>query len=200
MGDESLRLCLPCDTGREQGMEPESRILETLGAIGIREGQSVLDFGCGSGVYAIPAARIVGEQGTVYALDEDNGVLDELARKAESAGLRNIEKMATSGQSEIDLTDESVDMVLLFDVLHSYYFSQANERSRLLNEIRRVMKPSGLLLLWPKHMECEAEDEVKEAGFHLQSEHVEALIHNNQDIENGKVLHFRKELRNGDEC
>ncbi|MBE9483077.1 MAG: hypothetical protein IMY88_05280, partial [Chloroflexi bacterium] len=38
--------------------------------IGIKRGQKVLDFGCGSGNYTIPAARIVGEQALVYALDE----------------------------------------------------------------------------------------------------------------------------------
>ena len=63
-------------------MELESRILETLQQIGIRRGQTVLDFGCGCGTYTIPATRIVGEQGRVYALDKDEEALDELMQKA----------------------------------------------------------------------------------------------------------------------
>ncbi len=90
----------------------------------------MLDFGCGSGTYTIPAARIVGAQGRVYALDKDKGALDELMQKAGSAGLKNIERMETSG-GKIELTDESVDVVLLFDVFHSYYFPQASDRRSL---------------------------------------------------------------------
>ena len=39
--------------------------------IGIKRGQTVLDFGCGSGNYTIPAARVIGEQYLVYAIDKD---------------------------------------------------------------------------------------------------------------------------------
>ena len=81
----------------------------------------MLDFGCGYGIYTIPAAKIVGEQGRVYALDKDKDALDDLMRKAESAGLRNIERMETSGKLEIELPDDTVDVVLLFDVFHSFY-------------------------------------------------------------------------------
>jgi len=119
----------------------ELQAFEVLERTGITRGQLVLDFGCGSGMYTIPAAKIVGEQGRVYALDKDKKALDELMQKAESTGLRNIERMDTSGGLKIDLPDESVDVVLLFDVLHSYYFPQADDRRTLLNEIHRIMKP-----------------------------------------------------------
>ncbi len=83
-------------------MELESRAIEVLEGIGIRRGQTVLDFGCGSGTYTIPAAKIVGEQGRVYALDKDNEVLDELMQRAESTDLKNIERMGTSGEIKED--------------------------------------------------------------------------------------------------
>ena len=84
-------------------MELESRAIEVLERIGIRRGQTVLDFGCGCGTYTIPAAKIVGEQGRVYALDKDKEALDELMQKAESAGLRNIERMEQLSQVLIEL-------------------------------------------------------------------------------------------------
>jgi ubiquinone/menaquinone biosynthesis C-methylase UbiE len=37
--------------------------------IGIKEGQVILDFGCNVGHYTIAAAKIVGKQGRVYAVD-----------------------------------------------------------------------------------------------------------------------------------
>jgi len=42
-----------------------------LAEIGIRKGQIVLDFGCNEGNYTIPAARIIGEKGKVYAIDKE---------------------------------------------------------------------------------------------------------------------------------
>jgi ubiquinone/menaquinone biosynthesis C-methylase UbiE len=163
-----------------------------LQQIGIKRGQTVLDFGCGSGMYTIPAAKIVGKQGMVYALDKDNEVLDELMQKAESAGLKNIKRMETSGKLEIDLADESVDVVLLFDVFHSYYFPQSDDRRKLLSEIHRIMKLTAFVSVWPKHMESETEDEVEKANFYLEKEFSEMLIHENRNLEKGKVLNFRK--------
>ena len=181
-------------------MELESRALEVLKRIGIRRGQTVLDFGCGSGTYTIPAARIVGEQGRVYALDKDKKALDELMQKAESTGLRNIERMETTGKLEIELIDEYIDVVLVFDVFHPYYFPQADDRRRLLSEIYRIMKPTAFVSVWPKHMESETEDEVEKANFYLEKELSETLIHDNKNLEKGKVLNFRKGQRNKNEC
>ncbi len=173
-------------------MELESRALEALQQIGIRKGQTVLDFGCGSGTYTIPAAKIVGEQGKVFALDRDRKALDELMQKAESARLKNIERIDTSRESKFGLADESIDVVLLFDVFHHYYFPDKDARKRLLEEIYRVMKPSAFILVWPKHMESEAKDEIKNANFYLEEEHSETLIHDNKDRERGQILNFRK--------
>lgn len=184
---------------RDKETKLESQALEVLERIGVKRGQVVLDFGCGSGTYTIPAARIVGEQGRVYALDKDRAALDELVQKAELAGLRNIERMETSGKLEIGLTDESVDVVLLFDVFHSYYFPQACERKRLLKKIYRIMKPSAFISVWPKHMESETEDEIRNANFHLEKGLSETLIHDNKNLEKGRILNFRKEQRSRNE-
>jgi ubiquinone/menaquinone biosynthesis C-methylase UbiE len=173
-------------------MELESRAIEVLERIGIRRGQTVLDFGCGYGTYTIPTAKIVGVQGRVYALDKDKETLDALMQKAGPAGLKNIERMETSGKLEIELTDESVDVVLLFDVFHSFYFPQASDRRRLLGEIYRIMKPSAFISVWPKHMESEAEDEIKKANFRLAEELSETLILHNNNLEKGRILSFRK--------
>jgi ubiquinone/menaquinone biosynthesis C-methylase UbiE len=53
-----------------------------LSEVGIGEGQSVLDFGCGSGTYSIPAAKLVGKNGRIYSLDVSQGALEKLSRQA----------------------------------------------------------------------------------------------------------------------
>jgi ubiquinone/menaquinone biosynthesis C-methylase UbiE len=175
-------------------MEIESRAIELLERIGIRRGQTVLDFGCGYGIYTIPVARIVGEQGRVYALDKDKEALDALMQKADSACLTNMERMETSGELEIELADETVDEVLLFDVFHSFYFPQADDRRRLLGEIYRIMKPSAFLSIsvWPNLIEAETEDEIKNADFRLGKEVPETLSDDNKDLETRRILCFRK--------
>jgi ubiquinone/menaquinone biosynthesis C-methylase UbiE len=175
-------------------MEIESLAIKLLKRIGIRRGQTVLDFGCGYGIYTIPVAKIVGEQGRVYALDKDKEALDALMQKAGSACLANVERMETSGELEIELADETVDVILLFDVFHSFYFPQAGDRRRLLGEIRRIMKPSAFLSVsvWPNLLEPEIEDEINNANFRLEKEVPETLTDGNKDLETRRILNFAK--------
>jgi ubiquinone/menaquinone biosynthesis C-methylase UbiE len=175
-------------------MASESQSLDMLQQIGIRSGQTVLDFGCGLGIYTIPVAKIVGEQGRVYALDKDKEAVDQLVQKAESEGLKNIKRMETPRELGIDLADECVDAVLLFDVFHSFYFPQAGDRKRLLNEIHRIMKPSAFLSIsiWPNLMEPGAEDEIKDADFRLEKDISQTFSYANKNVGTRSVLNFRK--------
>jgi ubiquinone/menaquinone biosynthesis C-methylase UbiE len=176
--------------GKGIGLEPD--IIRILQKIGIKTGLSVLDFGCGSGTYTIPVAKIVGKQGRVYALDKDKNALDNLMKKATSGSLKNIRRMATSGELSIDLPDESVYVSLIFDVFHRYYFPQIEDRKRLLDEIYRITKINGFISVWPKHMESEVRAEIEGANFYMERECFGTLIHDNKDIETGKVINFRK--------
>ena len=169
-----------------------------LKRIGIKRGQRVLDFGCGRGNYTIPAARTVGEEGLVYALDKDKNALDELMQRAELIGLKNIQRIGTSGELEIGLDNESVDVVLLCDVLHYYYFPRAEDRRKLLAEVYRISKSNALLSLCPTHLQSymepkleDVEREIQEVNFYLESEYSEMLMaHNN--LEKVQVMNFRK--------
>jgi ubiquinone/menaquinone biosynthesis C-methylase UbiE len=174
--------------------------------IGIRKGQLILDFGCGVGHYTIPAAKAVGKVGKVYALDKDRGALDKLMQMAESEGLRNIFIIRTSGDLKIDLKDESIDRVLLYDVLH---YMQLQERKEIYNEVYRILKIDGLLLVYPKHhmwdeslwnlADMELEDVVKEiesANFYLKKKCFKTLIHDD-NYDKGFILNFIKKGMKG---
>jgi len=168
--------------------------------IGIKRGQNVLDFGCGSGNYTIPAGKVVGEHALVYALDEDKEALDQLMSKAKSIGLKNITRLDTSGKSRIGLDNESIDVVLLYGVLHYYYFPQEEDRRRLLYGVYRVLKPNGLLSVYPTHLESHMEPklddvkrEIEEANFHEENEYTGMIMVHDDNIEEGRVINFRKE-------
>jgi precorrin-6B methylase 2 len=170
----------------------ESYAMSILEKSGIKEGEIVLDFGCGSGAYAIPAAKIVGKKGQVYALDKDKQALDELMSHAHKAGLENVRQIHSTGGLRIQLDDESVDSVLLFDVFHSYYFPNKRQREGLLHEIQRVLKPGGALLVYPKHMEREAEKEIRSLNFPVQTTCSGTLVHDGRELLAGEVLVFMK--------
>ena len=180
---------------KSKGMELElkSNVLEMLKRIGIGVGHIVLDFGCGYGAYTILIAEIVGEQGRVYALDKDKEALDSLMHRGELEGLKNIDRMDTSGGLGIGLADESVDVVLLFNVFHSSYFPKAVDRKRLLSEISRVMKPFAFLSIsvWPNLVEPEVEDEIKDTGFHLEKK-IYGMPGDNNGLETCSFLNFGK--------
>jgi ubiquinone/menaquinone biosynthesis C-methylase UbiE len=170
-----------------------------LKGIGIKKGQRVLDFGCGSGNYTIPAAMIVGKNGLVYALDKDKRTLDELIRKAETMDLKNIIRLDTSKESVIPLDNESVDVVLLCDVLHHYYFPRAEDRRRLLREVCRILKPNAILLLCPTHLQSymepkleDVEREIQEASFYLEYIYSGTIIVHDNNLEKSQVMNFRK--------
>jgi len=178
---------------------------EFLRRVGIQEGFVVLDFGCGSGNYTIPAAKIVGSNGKVYALDKEakgfwpSEGLGKLIIRARSRDLRNIVVMKTSGELEIGLEDESIDVVLLYDVLHQYYFPTERDRRKVLQEVYRVLKPSGFISFYPgdplvssDHSQLEnLKREITNAGFRLQRENVENVIHEDV-IQRGNVWEFVK--------
>jgi ubiquinone/menaquinone biosynthesis C-methylase UbiE len=164
-----------------------------LKEIGIKEGQTVLDFGCGGGNYTIPAAKLVGKAGKVYAIDKDEEALNNLTQKAESEGLKNIEPIKTSGELKIGLEDESIDAVLLYDALH-----YMDERRKIFDEVCRALKTGALLSVYPKHLESEEETirkEVEETDLYLEGKTSKKLLHGDS-LNEGYVLNFRKKNNN----
>jgi len=143
---------------------------------GLTEGDSVADFGAGSGAYSLALARRVGNSGYVYAVEVQNDLLTRLDREALQQGLRNIHvvwgNVEKVGGSK--LADGSIDAVLISNILF-----QAEARYSLALEAKRVLKPGGraIVIDWlgsfgglgPHPNQVILPDEVKkifaEAGF-----------------------------------
>lgn len=100
-------------------------------------GEIVLDLGCGGGVDAIIAARLVGEAGKVYGLDMTADMLALARDNARVAGMDNIEYIEGLIE-DIPLPDETVDVVLSNCVINL-----SDDRPAVLREALRVLKPGG---------------------------------------------------------
>ena len=131
---------------------------EVLSDLGVRAGQVVLDFGCGSGTYTIPAAKLVGNSGKVYALDINRNFLDTVEERAKQEGLTNIVRIDASGDGGIPVGNGIIDVLLLIDVLHLI-----ENRGALFDEACRILRPGGLIIVYPMHVE---EQEVEELATH----------------------------------
>ncbi len=170
--------------------------------IGIKKGEVVLDFGCGAGYYTIPAAKVVRKDGKVYAMDKDIESMQRLMEIAKTKGLKNIIPIHTKSEElKINLESESIDAVLLYDVLH---YMEALERKKIYEEIYRILKTGGILSVYPKHRksdeplwnlsDMELDDVIEEINsryFYLQRKFYKKLLHNG-NYNAGYILNFRK--------
>ncbi|RPJ61742.1 MAG: class I SAM-dependent methyltransferase [Dehalococcoidia bacterium] len=107
----------------------------------VKPGQSFLDFGCGTGCFSLPAAKIVQNAGTVYALDCFPRQLDIVKKRAHKAGVTNIVTILSEEQGKLE--DKSMDVVWMCDVFH-----EIMQKRQVLEEIHRVIKPGGTLAIY----------------------------------------------------
>lgn len=123
-------------------VSPPEQLLREAGVI---SGMTVLDFGCGPGGYTIAAARLVGRQGQVYALD-----IHPLARQSVSRAVtrKDLPQVRVLDGGELKrIPDSSVDMVMLYDVLH-----EIPAPAGILDEFRRILGERGLLSVNDHHL------------------------------------------------
>ena len=109
---------------------------------GIKTGQRVLEIGCGSGGFTTFVARAVGPTGQVEALDIQPAMLSQLEKKLalpENKDIQNITLHHASAY-ELPFENEVLDLVYLITVL-----PEIPDQTRALEEIRRVLKPGGIL-------------------------------------------------------
>jgi ubiquinone/menaquinone biosynthesis C-methylase UbiE len=123
---------------------------EILGEVGIKWGFQVLDYGCGPGAYVPETSRLVGEAGRVYALDIHPLAVEHVQNLARKKRLANVETICSDCKT--GLPDDSLDVVLLYDILHGLSDPQG-----ILAELHRALKPNGTLSVNDHHM---GEDEI----------------------------------------
>ncbi len=71
---------------RRRRCSPEARLAE----VGVAKGMRVADVGAGYGFFAFPTAEVVGEEGTVYAIEPNPKRAAEISKRAEEVGAKNL--------------------------------------------------------------------------------------------------------------
>lgn len=141
----SRRQSLPCPSWLGWMVELDNPFTKTNRAATIIEhlelqpGMAVLDVGCGPGRLAVPAAKGVGSDGTVVAMDIQLGMLTRAQEKARDANVTNI-RFVEAGVGDDKMGVEQFDRALLVTVL-----GEIPDRQVAMQEIYRSLKPGGIL-------------------------------------------------------
>jgi demethylmenaquinone methyltransferase/2-methoxy-6-polyprenyl-1,4-benzoquinol methylase len=117
--------------------------VKTLQGAGIEPGQKVLEVGCGTGFFTIPAAKLIGDQGCLLAIDPSAGFIEQVLKKVRKTDLTNV-RVIKRDALDTGLDTASIDKALLFGVI-PFPLLPLN---RLLPEMHRVLKPEGTLAVW----------------------------------------------------
>jgi SAM-dependent methyltransferase len=139
-----------------------------LDRVGIRPGERVLELGPGPGVFTVEAARRVGPEGQLVAVDIQPEMIAQAEKRVREAGLANVETHLSDAY-QLPLDDESVDRAFLVTVL-----PEIPDQARALTELCRVIKPGGLLSITEEFTDpdypfaFETIRRVEAAGFSLE--------------------------------
>ncbi len=115
-----------------------------LQAAEICPGQKVLEVGCGTGFFTIPAARMIGEQGCLIAMDVLPISIETVAKKVQTANLNNV-RVIKGDALNTQLEEESIDAIIIFGVIPAPMLPM----DKLLTEMHRILKPGGTMAVWP---------------------------------------------------
>jgi ubiquinone/menaquinone biosynthesis C-methylase UbiE len=160
------------DPERRKWQDPDT----ILAGIGLKPGFIFADIGCGSGFFALPAARMVGEKGKVYGLDANPEAIAALKTQAEKEKLKNLHLISGRAE-EIIVCRSCADIVFFGMALHDF-----QDPAKVLANAKISLNPAGKLidLDWkkeavmgpPPHIrfgENKASGIIRNAGFIIES-------------------------------
>jgi len=119
--------------------------LVILTRLGLKTGSKVADLGCGSaGHFIVPAAKIVGSQTIVYAVDILKSVLRSVTSVARLEGINNIKPVWSNLEiyGATRIKKESLDFAFLINILF-----QSKQDDQIIKEAVRLIKSGGKLLV-----------------------------------------------------
>ncbi len=122
----------------------------------VQPGMTVLEPGCGMGYFTLPLARMVGQAGRVIAVDLQQKMLDELARRASRAGVRDRLVIRACGTRTLALDDlaGTVDVTVAMHMVH-----EVPDPAELMREVFAAVRPGGVLFV------CEPPGHVTKSQF-----------------------------------
>jgi len=108
----------------------------------LRQGETVLDLGCGAGTDLLLAARRVAPTGRAIGVDMTAAMRRRAKAAAEALGLADTVEVREGFIESLPVEDASVDVVISNGVVNL-----ASDKAAVLAEVHRVLRPGGRLYL-----------------------------------------------------
>jgi ubiquinone/menaquinone biosynthesis C-methylase UbiE len=107
----------------------------------VKEGMTVIDIGCGPGLFSIEMAKLVGKNGKVIAVDLQHGMLDLLLNKIKGTELEKRITLFNCKKESIGVK-EKVDFALAFYLVH-----EVPDQNKFFAEIYDRLNPGSVLMV-----------------------------------------------------
>ena len=151
------------------GRDERLQINRVMDVLGIAAGKSVADIGAGSGWFTVRAARRVGADGLVYAVDINPEAVRYVGERARKEQLQNVKTILSKADDPL-LPAGSVDAVLMLKTYH-----EVAQPVVLLRNLRGALRPGAKVGVIDRNGNGEDHGvgrdvvirEAKEAGFEL---------------------------------
>lgn len=128
--------------------------------LGIQNGMTVVDYGCGPALYVKPVSDLIGEQGLLYALDVQELAMESVQKEIKRHNLKNVEAVLVNDYS-CRLQNMIADLIYSVDVIH-----MVPQPNRYFKEMRRLIKPDGFLVIDSGHLpKEEARSRILQSGY-----------------------------------
>ncbi len=117
-----------------------------LQQLGVKCGDTVVDYGCGEGRYTIPLSQVVGREGAILSIERDGNVIaivkDRITQFSdpEIVTFINIDHLEATDI----LHERTIDAVFAFDVLQYIY-----DWDLLFGYFAKILKPNGIACIYP---------------------------------------------------
>lgn len=186
------------DRIRDEARKP----VEVLDFLGLEAGMKALDVYAAGGYFTYIISKAVGENGVVYAQTppsdqtyQDNRTemtqAQALDIKIAAGNLHNVIKLPQR-MSNLELTANSLDFILLSQILHDYHNGSPARAQRLLQQLYDLLKPGGIVGVidhvglegldnrrMHRMQKSEAVSDFEAVGFIVEAE--SDLLHNPRD-------------------
>ena len=124
------------------------KIGENIYQLGIKEGDSVIDFGCGPGYFTFKFADIVGETGRVYGIETNEqhiNFINDYIQQHQIANVRVHQYQADGWGLDQPVKADIIFLCSLYHILYVTFTDK--ERDLFIEHIKRYLKKDGRLII-----------------------------------------------------